>query len=233
MSAYIVIPAYNEKECISDVVREWHGVVQKLGEDSRLVVLNDGSKDATLETLQSLAETYSQLVVIDKPNSGHGSSCLEGYRYAAKQSAEWIFQTDSDGQTKPEEFWMLWEKRTEFPFLFGCRKSRGDGIGRWVISRVLRAVIFLIFRVYVKDANVPFRLMRADRLTPYLDCIPKDFFLANALLSVLIEKGDGIKWVCITFRDRQGGIASVNYRRFFSVGCRVTKDFWRYKRERA
>ena len=54
---YIVIPAYNEEENIAQCVKDWYPVVQAHdgGGASRLVIVNDGSKDATWEKLQALA----------------------------------------------------------------------------------------------------------------------------------------------------------------------------------
>ena len=48
---YIVIPAYNEEENIENVVREWHEIVEKIGQNSKLVVIDDGSKDNTYKKL--------------------------------------------------------------------------------------------------------------------------------------------------------------------------------------
>ena len=45
---YIVKPAYNEEGAIAKVVDEWHAVVESVGNDSKLVIFNDGSKDNTL-----------------------------------------------------------------------------------------------------------------------------------------------------------------------------------------
>ena len=48
---YIVIPAYNEEATILSVINQWYPVVEKVGGDSRLVIVNDGSKDSTLSLL--------------------------------------------------------------------------------------------------------------------------------------------------------------------------------------
>ncbi len=222
----IVIPAYNEEACLPSVVEAWHAVVDQIGGASRLMVLNDGSRDGTLAVLRELATRMPRLDVVDKANSGHGPTCLAGYKRAIAGGSGWVFQTDSDGQTSAREFRPLWERRSEAPFHFGCRGRRGDGAGRWLIARVLRLTILAIFGVVVRDANVPFRLMRATSLGPYLKQIPDDFFLANALLTVLlVQAKEPVRWYPITFRSRQGGVASVNYRRFVKVGCRVIRDF--------
>ena len=102
---YIVIPAYNESENIKRTIEEWCPVVEKHngGGASRLVIINDGSRDDTYEIASAECETHPLLTVLTKPNGGHGSTVLYGYRYALENGADYIFQTDSDGQTDPEE----------------------------------------------------------------------------------------------------------------------------------
>ena len=53
---YIIMPAYNEEETIQGVVRGWHQVVRDVGEGSRLVVVDDGSRDRTPQILQALLQ---------------------------------------------------------------------------------------------------------------------------------------------------------------------------------
>ena len=223
---YIVIPAYNEEQNIETVVKEWHEVADRAGEDSRLVVIDDGSKDATYEKLQKLAENYPQLIPVTKKNSGHGATILYGYQYAVEQKADYVFQTDSDGQTLPNEFWPLWEARQDYDAQIGDRKGRQDGFSRVVVTKVLKFVLLLSFGKQIADANTPFRLMSAASLQRHMDKIPKDYNLSNVLLTVLYEKaGDRIRYVPITFRCRQGGVNSINMRRITRIGWRALKDF--------
>ena len=66
----------------------------------------------------------------NKPNGGHGATVLYGYKYALKNGADYIFQTDSDGQTLPEEFEPFWKRRQKYDMVIGWRKDRQDGISR-------------------------------------------------------------------------------------------------------
>lgn len=107
---YIIMPAYNEEANIGQVIRQWYPVVDKIGGESRLVIINDGSRDATYQKIKEAESLYPRLVGINKENEGHGATILKGYRYAIEKGADYIFQTDSDGQTLSEEFWQFWEK---------------------------------------------------------------------------------------------------------------------------
>lgn len=73
-SPYIVMPAYNEAGSIKNTVEEWYPVIEAHDGDgeSRLVIVNDGSKDGTLGILKELARTRPLLEPLDKPNGGMG-----------------------------------------------------------------------------------------------------------------------------------------------------------------
>lgn len=225
---YIVIPAYNEEENIRQVIDGWYPVVKKYqgGGDSRLVIIDDGSKDKTYTILQEYAKTRPLLCPLTKPNSGHGGTVLYGYRYALEHSADYIFQTDSDGQTKPEEFDPFWKLRDRFDMVIGHRDQRKDGFSRVVVTKTLKLVIKLCFGVKVTDANTPFRLMEAGTLEKSIDMIPKDHNLSNVLISVIYaKKGYKVKYIPITFLPRQGGKNSIDLRKIIKIGVRAVKDF--------
>lgn len=222
----IIIPCYNEEINIETVARGWHTVADKFGNDSKLVIIDDGSKDDTFAKLQNLQKDLPCLDVLTKANSGHGATVLYGYNYALAQNADFIFQTDSDGQTLPEEFEQLWNERNNFDLLIGYRKNRKDGLARIFVTRTLRLVLRLCFGVYVQDANTPFRLMSASTLRENLRFVPADFNLSNVILTVVYtKKNQRIKYFPITFKERQGGKNSINLRRIIKIGFKALKDF--------
>ena len=115
--------------------------------------------------------------------------------------------------------------------VIGWRNNRQDGGSRIFVTRILRLVIRICFGVSVKDANTPFRLMKADTLRRYIDLIPNDFNLSNVVLSVIYaKKGCRVKYLPITFRPRQGGINSINMKKIFKIGRQALKDFRRINR---
>lgn len=229
---YIVIPAYNEEENIEDVVKGWHAVVAKIGKTSRLVIVDDGSKDDTYKKLQTLSKKYKQLVPAHKENSGHGGTVLFGYHYALKQKADYVFQTDSDGQTDPDEFWQMWDQREKYNFQCGWRLGRQDGFSRKFVTRVLKLTVLAKFHVWIKDANTPFRLMDARSLAEKVKQIPENYNLANVMLSVLYckDKSARVRFVRITFKPRQGGVNSINMKRIWGIGRKAVHDFGRLSR---
>lgn len=225
---FIVIPAYNEELNIKRVIDDWYPIVEKHNGNggSRLVLIDDGSCDNTWDEICEYAKTRPLLKPQTKNNSGHGPTILWGYHYALKHGADFIFQTDSDGQTLPSEFEQFWKNRKKYDMVIGWRKNRQDGISRILVTKVLKCVVNLCFHVTIIDANTPFRLMDAKKLKEYIELIPDDFNLSNVLLSVIYaRKNCRVKYIPITFRKRQGGINSINLRRIFKIGKKAVKDF--------
>lgn len=223
---YIVMPAYNESENIQSIVEQWHPIVEKIGGNSKLLIVDDESKDDTFIKLKNLSKAYPFLEVITKPNSGHGMTCIFAYHYALNRQADWIFQTDSDGQTVPNEFWEFWLNRNKYNYIIGKRENRLDGWDRIFVTKILKLILCIIFRVNVPDANTPFRLIKADTLSKFLKIIPSDSFLSNVILTTLIVKYNiPTKWIKITFKPRQAGINSINFKRIIKIGFKAIKDF--------
>ena len=225
---YIVIPAFNEMDNILRVVEGWYPVVEKHNGNgkSRLVVVDDGSTDETYDMLTEFACARPLMEVLTKPNTGHGPTVLYGYRYALDHGADFIFQTDSDGQTLPSEFEQFWRCRANADLVIGHRGHRQDGKGRIFVTHTLRRVILAEFHVYCRDANCPYRLMRASALREIIDRVPEDAFLANTLLTVLFTRGNyRITYISISFRQRQGGENSINRKKIFEVGRQAIRDF--------
>ncbi len=227
---FIVIPAYNEEENIDAVAREWHEVVKNISADSKIVIIDDGSKDHTFKKLQELKKELPQLEPLTKKNGGHGATLLYGYHYALEQGAEYIFQTDSDGQTLPSEFEPFWDRRTTNDVIIGYRNHREDGFSRVIVTKVLKIVLRCIFGLKITDANTPYRLMNRDILAKYIVKVPKNFNLSNVMLTVLfLHNKENVAFLPITFRQRQGGVNSINIPKITKIGIQAVKDFRQIK----
>ena len=202
---YVVLPAYNEEENIENVVKSWYAVLEGKDEDCKIVIADSGSKDRTHDILENLKENYPKLEVLSDTGRYHGEKVIALYDYAIKNSAVWIFQTDSDGQTDPDEFAAFWEMRTEFDGIFGERTVRGDGKQRAFVENVVCFLLKLYFGVKVPDANAPFRLMKADVVAKYLPRLDKDYNLPNIMMTTYFSfYKEKSTFKEISFKPRQG-----------------------------
>ncbi len=225
---YIVMPAYNEEANIEQVVRQW---LRAGGDGSRLVVADSGSTDSTHEKLRALQEKHGNLEILSETGKQHGPKLMALYDYAIKHGADYIFQTDSDGQTNPEEFQSFWELRDEYDIILGKRLKRGDGRVRAFVERVVCMLLSVFFGVRAPDANAPFRLMKAETIKKYLDRLPWDYNLPNIMLTVyFVFYNEKLIFKEISFKPRQGGKNSVNIRKIIGIGWKALGDFRRFRK---
>jgi len=215
------MPIYNEEANIEAVMTEWVQELNRLGISFILLGINDGSKDGTKAALQRLSERYPDAVLpVDKQNAGHGLACRTGYVLAVARGADWTLQIDSDGQCDPRFFSDFWASRDQADAIFGLRKTRDDGMSRVLISELCRLSTSLLCGIDLKDANVPYRLLRTSALKEALAKIPDDFDMQNVALTVTLKRRPAIRWkyIPIHFRDRQGGTNSINLKRIAAMG---------------
>ena len=223
---YVVMPAYNEEENIEEVVSSWYPVLEGKSPESRLVVADAGSKDKTHEILLRMKETMPQIDIISDTGTFYGPKVIALYNYAIANGADYIFQTDSDGQTLPEEFGAFWDMRTAYKGIFGHRKVRGDGKSRAFVEKVVCFLLKLYFHVKVPDANAPFRLMNAQTVAKYIGRLDKDYNLPNIMMTTYFSYyGEEMTFKEVTFRPRQGGTNSINIKKIIKIGWKALKDF--------
>ncbi len=231
-SLYIVMPAYNEAENIESVVSAWYPMLDGKGEDSRLIVADSGSTDETHEILLRLSAKYDKLWILSDTGRFHGEKLMALYRYAIDKGADYIFQTDSDGQTDPDEFETFWEMRTEYDGIFGHRQVRQDGKMRVFIEFVVCRLLKYYFGVNLPDANAPFRLMKTGILKKYLYKLPDDYNLPNIMIAAYFTfYKEKTAFKKITFKPRQGGENSIDLVQIFKIGCKALGDFGRFRKE--
>lgn len=236
---YMIVPAYNEAENIEEFVKAWYPIIRKLNNQeehihgtrsSRLVIVNDGSRDNTWDILRYLQEKYPYLIALTKQNEGHGPTLLYGYHYALAHGADYVFQTDSDGQTNPREFGRFWKLRHRYDAVFGDRIHRGDGFGRLIIEKVLCVILWLFFHIRVPDANAPFRLMKRSYLEEYLSKMPSDYKLPNVMLVAFgVHDHRRVRFLPISFKARQHGKNSINVRKIIKAGWEAIGDFRKFR----
>ncbi len=182
----ILMPAHNEEEIIAAAVTEWHAAVIAKLPGSRLLVIDDGSTDATPEVLGQLARTLPGVAFLRREvDGGHGQALLFGFR---QMDGDFVFQTDSDRQHCPTDFWRLWELRDQFDFVFGVRMKRLDGAFRRLVATLMCVLNLLLWHVWISDANCPFKLMRTRALKAVLERVPADAFIPMVMVSILARR---------------------------------------------
>ena len=157
----VFFPAYNDGGTIASMVVMADLTARALTPDYEVIVVNDGSGDATAAVLADLAAVYPRLrVVTHENNRGYGAALRSGFRAATKPL---VFYTDGDAQYDPRELTVLWRYLAEnraVDLVNGYKISRADPLHRIVIGRVYHHLVKLLFRLRLRDVDCDFRLMR-------------------------------------------------------------------------
>ena len=155
----VFFPAYNDSGTIASMVIRAVQAAAELTSDYEIIVVNDGSADATPQIVDELARTYPRVRAVHHPrNRGYGGALQTGFRSATK---ELIFYTDGDAQYDPAELAALWAKMTaDADLVNGYKISRSDPLHRIVIGRLYHHIVSALFGLTVRDVDCDFRLMR-------------------------------------------------------------------------
>jgi glycosyltransferase involved in cell wall biosynthesis len=155
----VFFPAYNDSGTIASMVIRAVQAASEVTPDFEVIVVNDGSSDATAEVADELARTYPNVRVVHHPrNRGYGGALQTGFRSATK---ELIFYTDGDAQYDPAELGVLWARMDENTDLVnGYKISRSDPLHRIIIGRLYHYIVSILFGLTVRDVDCDFRLMR-------------------------------------------------------------------------
>ena len=155
----VFFPAYNDSGTIASMVIRAVQAASALTPDYEVIVVNDGSVDATPQIIDELARTYPRVRAVHHlKNRGYGGALQTGFRSATK---ELIFYTDGDAQYDPAELAVLWDKMIpEADLVNGYKISRSDPLHRIVIGRIYHHLVSVMFGLTVRDVDCDFRLMR-------------------------------------------------------------------------
>lgn len=155
----VFFPAYNDSGTIASLVISARQTAATLTSDFEVIVINDGSADATAQIVDELARTYPEVRVVHHPrNRGYGAALRSGFAAATR---ELVFYTDGDAQYDPSEMAILWNAlQGDVDLVNGYKISRSDPLHRIVIGRIYHHTVKLLFGLRVRDVDCDFRLLR-------------------------------------------------------------------------
>jgi dolichol-phosphate mannosyltransferase len=156
----VLVPAYNEEGCIEAVVREAVDVLRGMDRPFEVVVVDDGSTDATGARLRALAAAIPELRLLRLAvNSGQSAALGAAFRAARGD----IFVTlDADGQNDPADIPALVAGLDTCDLCCGYRVRRQDVWSKRMGSRLANAVRNRVLRETVRDTGCTLKAFRAD-----------------------------------------------------------------------
>jgi glycosyltransferase involved in cell wall biosynthesis len=199
----VVIPAFNEEAHVEGVIRDVNAILPTVD----VLVVDDGSSDHTARVAGAAGARVLQLPV----NLGYGAALQAGYKYAVRQSYDFIGQIDADGQHLAEHFGDLLEGLAdpEVHVVVGSRFLDHDG--HYVPSRARRFGMSLFGWMAsratgqnVSDPTSGFQVLRADVARFFCtDVYPSDYPDADILI-LLYRAGFNVREVGVRMRHAPG-----------------------------
>ena len=159
-SISVFFPCYNEQDNINRTVERALGVLGKLGTDFEIIIVDDGSSDATGQIADEIAGRDSRVKVVHHPtNLGYGAALQSGFKAATKQL---VFYTDGDGQFDIDEMPPLLPLMSQYDIVTCYRLNRQDSLVRKINGWCWTKLVCLLFGMKVRDIDCAFKLYKRE-----------------------------------------------------------------------
>lgn len=217
MEKLVIIPTYNEKENISNILH----AIFNLNEGFHVLVVDDGSPDGTALIVKELQSKYTEQLFIEerKGKSGLGTAYIHGFKWAIAREYQYIFEMDADFSHNPNDLPRLYNacKSGGADLAVGSRYIKGGAVVNWPSNRIaLSKGASLYTRIItwmpVKDPTAGFMCYKKEVLEAInLDQIRFVGYAFQIEMKFAAWKlGFKLKEVPIIFKDRTYGISKMN-----------------------
>ncbi|MDA3779315.1 MAG: polyprenol monophosphomannose synthase [Bacteroidales bacterium] len=217
MKNLVIIPTYNEKENIENIIQK----VFSLPIPFHILIIDDNSPDGTGEIIKNLQNKFkSNLHLINREGKlGLGTAYIRGFKWAIKNNYDFIFEMDADFSHNPDDLLKLHKacKNDGADLAIGSRYISGVNVVNWPIGRVLMsyyasAYVRLITRMNLRDTTAGFICYKREVLeTIDLDKIRfKGYAFQIEMKFTTYKYGYKIKEVPIIFTERQEGTSKMS-----------------------
>lgn len=195
----IVIPAYNERQAIGEVVDEIWEICTAEKIDFEIIVIDDGSTDGTADELAS-----KPVRLIRHPeNRGYGSSIKTG---VLSSRYPWILITDADGTYPVADIPKLLKNLDHYDMVVGARMGKDVNIpavrrpAKWVLNKLANHMA----QTKIPDINSGFRIFRKHSFLRFLNIYPSGFSLTTTITLALLCNNHPVKYVPVDYYKRKG-----------------------------
>ena len=217
MEKLVVIPTYNEKENISNILH----AIFNLNDGFHVLVIDDGSPDGTAQIVLELIPKFSGKLFIEERTGklGLGTAYIHGFKWAIEKGYRFIFEIDADFSHNPNDLPKLYNacKNDGADVAVGSRYIKGGGVVNWPTNRIALskgASLYtrMITWMPVKDPTAGFVCYEKEVLdTINLDEIRFVGYAFQIEMKFAAWKlGFKVKEVPIIFQDRTYGVSKMN-----------------------
>lgn len=210
----LVLPALNEEQNIEGLTKEIMEYFEHRDTPYEIIIVNDGSTDATGSIADALAQKHRNILVIHHShNRGYGKSLRDGFEAS---NYDYLFFTDADRQFKIkslDEFLPLLEDVT-VDMIIGYRIDRKDSRLRKFLAWCYNRIVGTLFSLRYRDVDCAFKLFKND-VFKSLEITSDDFLFNAELLAKAQLKKCAIVQLGVEHYLRAGGESTVSYNFIF------------------
>ena len=161
-SLSLFLPAYNEEANIQDSVEKALRVLPLITDRYEVIVIDDGSVDATASVVESIATRDSHVRLVSHAvNRGYGAALKSGFCAA---QYDFVFFTDADQQFDLDELPAFVERIADADALIGYRIKRQDAPVRLLNARLWNMANRVLFGLHVRDIDCAFKLFKRESI---------------------------------------------------------------------
>ncbi len=186
VSISVFFPCYNEQDNVALTTEQAVGVLEKLNADYEVIIVNDGSKDATGRIADEIARCESRVRVVHHPtNLGYGAALQSGFRAATKDI---VFYTDGDGQFDISELPPLLPLMEKYDIVSCYRINRQDNLIRKINAWCWTKLVCLLFGMRIRDIDCAFKLYKR-KIFDNIRMVSTGALIDTEILARAIRKG--------------------------------------------
>ncbi|MCB9110326.1 MAG: glycosyltransferase family 2 protein [Anaerolineales bacterium] len=192
----IIIPAYNEENGIEELISNVRGVVQTLDESHEIIIVDDGSKDATAEN----AKKAGAKVLQHPYNIGNGAAIKTGIRHARGSI---LVTMDADGQHNPQDIPILVGQIGPYDMVVGSRNSASDTAAhRDLANLIFNSLASYVSGRKIEDLTSGFRAVKTRIARQFLYLFPNKFSYPTTITLSVVRAGYSLGYESIRFARR-------------------------------
>src|SRR4030043_1470765 len=160
VSISVFFPCYNEQDNVERTVEQAIAVLKQLGADFEVIIVDDGSSDATGQIGDEISRRDNRVKGVHQPtNLGYGAALQSGFKAATKT---FVFYTDGDGQFDIGELPPLLPLMSRFDIVSCYRLNRQDNLIRKLNGWAWTKLVCFLFNMKIRDIDCAFKLYKKE-----------------------------------------------------------------------
>lgn len=227
MNILVFLPTYNEKDNIGNII----DAVNSLNFKKEILIVDDNSKDGTLEIINDKRKQLQNLtLIVRKGKKGRGLAGVAAFKYFIKSNNDILIEMDADFSHNPIYIPTFLKFFPKYDLVIGSRfigqaGEKGRSMSRTIISILANIIVRILFQTKIKDCTSGFRAFKKELVQNFnLDnFFSVHYSITEEILYACILSRAKVKEVPIVFLERASGESKLNFKKIFYTFAGIFK----------